>query len=145
MVSAPIFNAVIVIIVYTPMRQSDPSRSMPEMEHICRISAPDGSLQSPHVSGSIRRDVSTRKKTAALTYCAASVAQAAPLTPNPKPNPKPPSPPAPPTAYKSPATLTTAARVNIRSGVLASCNPRHPPCADVQKSTAGIAKALTRR
>ena len=139
MVSEPIFSAVIVIIVYTPMRQSEPSRSMPEMEHICRISAPDGSLQSPHVSGSIRRDVSTRKKTAALTYCAASVAHAAPLTPNPKP------PHAPPTAYKSPATLTTAASVNIRSGVLASCNPRHPPCADVQKSTAGIAKALTRR
>ena len=58
MVSAPIFSAVIVIIVYTPMRQSDPSRSMPEMEHICRISAPDGRRQSPHVSGSIRRDVS---------------------------------------------------------------------------------------
>ena len=35
--------------------------------------------------------------------------------------------------------------MNINRGVLASCNPRHPPCADVQNSTAGMAIALIRR
>ena len=42
------------------------------MEHLPHLRA--GRAASPHVSGSIRRDVSTRENRQ-LTYCAASVAK----------------------------------------------------------------------
>ena len=49
------------------------------------------------------------------------------------------------TSHQSPTALTTPATRKMSSGVRASCCPRHPPCAEVQKSTAGMANARMRR
>mmetsp|Transcript_6408 Transcript_6408/g.16340 ORF Transcript_6408/g.16340 Transcript_6408/m.16340 type:complete len:276 (-) Transcript_6408:583-1410(-) len=137
MVSVPSASAVMVIIVYTPMRHREPSSSMPLMAVMSRISCMVGSRQSAHCSGSMPRRLSTTRNTTALMYCAASVAHAAPASPMFKP--------ALVTAKMSPKTFTTPAMRKMSSGVRASCCPRHPPCAEVQNSTAGMAKARMRR
>ena len=137
MVSVPSASAVIVIIVYTPMRHSDPRSNIPLTEVMSRISPDVGRRQCDHRLGSIRFRESTSRKTAAEKYCAASVAHAAPVNPRFKPDPL--------TAHTSPTTFTNPAHRKMRRGVFASCCPRQPPCAEVQNSTAGMAKARTRR
>mmetsp|Transcript_25612 Transcript_25612/g.84319 ORF Transcript_25612/g.84319 Transcript_25612/m.84319 type:complete len:370 (+) Transcript_25612:779-1888(+) len=119
------------------MRHRLPSKSTPEISKKELSSSIRGSGHGSPSLGSIRLRCSTTMNAIAATYCAPSVASAAPWRPRLSPVGS--------TITKSPIRLKRPATRKMPSGVRASCCPRQPPCAHVHTSTAGMASARMRR
>mmetsp|Transcript_6760 Transcript_6760/g.17571 ORF Transcript_6760/g.17571 Transcript_6760/m.17571 type:complete len:383 (+) Transcript_6760:619-1767(+) len=121
--------------VYTPIRHTDPSRSMEE-------EFAKGLMCSSKL-GMIKRHCkcpllsSSTPNSSSASVCASSVAYAAPMRPRLSPDGS--------TAMMSATMFVSPATRKMKSGVRASCRPRHAPCATVHMSTTGMAMARTRR
>ena len=119
MTAFPRCRAVVVIIVYTPMRQIEEKKSA-ELTLVMRwISvAVGGDFHSGlPIFGNIFCPKSCEENRTAEAHCANNVANAAPRKPYEG------------TSKKSPKTLSTAAKAKILNGVLLSNFPINAPCA----------------
>ena len=131
----PRCKAVLVIIVYTPMRQMELKKSA-ELTLVMRwiSAAVGGDFHSgfPNVGNILSRN-SCEVNKSADTHCADNVAHAAPRKPYEG------------TSKKSPMTLSPAANAKIFNGVLLSNFPINAPCAQYEANTNGVAKARIRK